>query len=285
VRWPQSRRSEGYELLAGDWASFRFNYALDMSALLPHIVALQLYRESTQTRVLPARWLEVPDRPDEAATRRIRDTDQALAWVQQRFQPGSARLSLPDILTIHGMVAQQSGLEEGDAGLLRKTPVRVGRASVGGFHMGAPAETLPRLMDQYVEFVNSSSLHGLPPIMHALVAHFFVDTLHPFLDGNGRSARLIAAAILASRGCNLHGTYALIRHFYVRDTQYHTLLHRSWRRCPYELTPFVAFGVEGFVMELKSVDAFIKMKLNRIIDSDRAGSAFRGRIGSHQEFT
>ena len=77
----------------------------------------------------------------------------------------------------------------------------------------------------------------------------------------------------------MHGSYALVRYFYRHDVLYHTILQRIWKRCPFEVTPFVAFGVEGFVLELKSVDSFIKMKLNRI-GRDIAVPAFRGRIGA-----
>jgi hypothetical protein len=117
-------------------------------------------------------------------------------------------------------------------------------------------------------------------VVQALLAHFFLDTIHPFVDGNGRTARLVAAAILSRHGYNLHGTYALMRYFYRHEIAYHTMLHRIWKRCPFAVTPFVAFGIEGFVLELKSVDAFIKMKLNRLRDPDLAASPWRRRIGA-----
>ena len=271
-------------MLTGDWVSFSFTYCLDMRSLIPHVLALEAYRAAARAQVLPPEWLEAPEPPRAGLGHRVRDTSLAWAWVRQRFTPGSAQLSLPDILCLHHLVAGQSGLQEGSAGAFRTAGVRVGRPSVGGYHMGAPADALPRLMQQFVEFIDSAPLCSLPPVIHALLAHFFFDTLHPFPDGNGRSSRLVAAAILARRGCSLHGTYALIRYFYSRELRYHTILHRCWQRCPFELTPFIAFGMEGFIMELKSIDSFIKMKLDRIVDHDLAMPAFRGRIGARREF-
>jgi Fic/DOC family len=307
-------------LLPGDWSSFDFSYSLDIPRLIPHIVAIEEYRAAALSRVLPPHWLEaadgldpqggvdettvIEDKPLSAAdvsrspelpveqlsqdnptiTNRqqlpIRDTSAAWGWIRQRFVPGSAPLSLTDILSIHRMVAEQSGIHHGSAGALRVLAVKVGRTEVGGLHFGAPAEKLALVMDQYVQFINFPELRTLPPVIHALLAHFFFDTIHPFLDGNGRTSRLVAAAILAQHGYNMHGTYALVRHFYRHDIRYHTILHRSWRRCPFEVTPFVAFGMEGLVMELKSVDSFIKMKVNRIVDGDLRAPAFRWRIGA-----
>jgi Fic family protein len=133
-------------------------------------------------------------------------------------------------------------------------------------------------MARYVEFIDGPDLRALPPVIHALIAHFFLDTLHPFVDGNGRTCRLVAAAILSRHGYNVHGTYGLIRYFYRHEIRYHTMLQRIWQRGPFAITPFVAFGIEGFVLELKSVDTFIKMKLNRVRDTDLAAPARRGRI-------
>jgi fido (protein-threonine AMPylation protein) len=309
---------ESSELLAKDWVSFEFSYSLDMRRLIPHIVAIEEYKAAALSRVLPPDWLEASDdlaphravdqttvpedapaeeapqppelpngqQPQEHPATTVRKqlpsraTSTAAAWIKRRFVPGSPPLSFADILSIHQMVAEQSGIEGGSAGALRTVGAAVGRTLVGGIHLGAPVERLPLLMDQYLQFIDGPELRSLPPVIHALLAHFFFDTIHPFRDANGRTARLIAAAILSQHGYNVHGTYALIRYFYLHDVRYHTILHRAWKRCPFEVTPFVAFGMEGFVMELKSVDSFIKMKLNRIVDRELLATAFRGRIGA-----
>jgi hypothetical protein len=286
-----------------DWGAFDFRYSLDLRGLIPHILATEEYIAAALNPVLPPHWLEVPeaaaaadaaktwgrgqdasaaDDPAAADEKRIpvRKTAKARTWIRERFVPGTAALSLADILALHGMVAEEHGAGGPTAGALRTTPCEVGRDLVGGLHRGAPAQRLPELMARYVAFVDGGELRSLPPVVQALLAHFFLDTIHPFVDGNGRTARLVAAAILSRHGYNLHGTYALMRYFYRHEIAYHTMLHRIWKRCPFAVTPFVAFGIEGFVLELKSVDAFIKMKLNRLRDPDLAASPWRRRIGA-----
>lgn len=288
---------------AEDWGSFDFSYTLDLRRLIPHILAIEEYKAAALGAVLPPRWLEVPEgfapdsvddltlSPDSSVASPedqsavvpkrllVRDTSKARDWIKQRFPPGSAPLELADILTLHWMVAEEHGVKGPTAGALRTKPTEVGRELVGGIHHGAPVKQLPHLMDRYVEFIDGATLRSLPAVIHALLAHFFLDTIHPFVDGNGRTSRLVAAAILSRYGYNVHGSYALVRYFYRHDMLYHTILQRTWKRCPFEVTPFVAFGMEGFVLELKSVDSFIKMKLNRI-GRDIAVPAFRGRIGA-----
>jgi Fic family protein len=136
--------------------------------------------------------------------------------------------------------------------------------------MGAPANRLPKLMDEYIGFITSDRLRSLHPVVQALIAHFFLVTIHPFGDANGRVSRLLTAGILLQRGYNVHGGfYALSDYFYLNDIKYHSMLHRCWQSpLPFDLTAFVAFGMEGFVMELRSIGSFIKMKLNRIVDRE-----------------
>src|SRR5580692_314329 len=286
---------------AEDWASFDFCYTLDLRSLIPHILAIEEYKTAALSPVLPPHWLEVPEglapdsvddatlspdssvEPDQAAivSKRllVRDTSKARAWIKERFVPGSVPLELADILTLHWMVAEEHGVKGPTAGALRTKPTEVGRELVGGFHQGAPVKQLPLLMERYVQFIDDPQLRSLPAVIHALLAHFFLDTIHPFVDGNGRTSRLVAAAILSRHGYNVHGSYALVRYFYRHDVLYHTILQRIWKRRPFQVTPFIAFGMEGFVLELKSVDSFIKMKMNRI-GRDIAVPAFRGRIGA-----
>jgi hypothetical protein len=290
-----------------DWAAFDFSYSLDLRSLIPHIFALEEYKAAALGPLLPPHWLEGAESPAASAATGaaenrssapslshpsgdvpagkenkipVRKATKARAWIRERFVPGSAPLSLADILTLHGMVAEEHGVSGPTAGALRTRPAEVGRGLVGGFHQGAPYKRLPELVAQYVAFVDGAELRSLPPVVQALLAHFFLDTIHPFVDGNGRTARLVAAAILSRHGYDLHGTYALIRYFYQHEIQYHTMLHRIWQRCPFAVTPFVAFGIAGFVIELKSVDAFIKMKLNRMRDPDVAVPPWRRRIGA-----
>lgn len=258
-----------------DWIQFEFDYRLDLKRLTPHILAVEAHKPAAFTRVLPPQWREssleqgMAEPADEKLQLRLKNAANARAWVNKRFTAGTPPLTLPDLLTMHGMVADGA---RGDyaPGTLRSLAVQVGRREVGGLHMGAPINWLPRLMDEYVGFITSERLRNLHPVIQALIAHFFLVTIHPFGDGNGRVSRLLTAGILLQRGYNVHGGfYALSDYFYLNDIKYHSMLHRCWQSpLPFDLTAFVGFGMEGFVMELRSIGSFIKMKLNRIVDRE-----------------
>jgi len=255
------------------WPSFEFRYSLDHRKLTPHLMALEAHQQAATALVLPHYWNRPrsetpPDGPSAIPWLKSRNAARARDWVGERFVPGSSPLTLADILTIHRLLSEDLSVEHQTPGTLRVGPVQVGRAEAGGFHSGAPAERLPIYMRRYVEFIAGNEPATLPPAIHSLLAHFFFTTLHPFVDGNGRTSRLVATAILHQRGYNVHGGfYALSDYFYQNGgIRYHTLLHRCWQQgVPFDLTEFVAFGIEGIVMELRSIDSFIRMKLRRAV--------------------
>lgn len=257
-----------------DWLQFEFEYRLDLPGLTPHILAVEAYKQAALTRVRPPQWREpspeqgLAESADDKLLLRIRNAASARAWVNERFAAGTAPLAPSDLLTMHRLVADRSSGEYAP-GAWRRLPVQVGRREVGGLHMGAPTNWLPRLMNEYVQFITGERLCSLHPVIHALMAHFFLVTIHPFGDGNGRVSRLLTAGILLQRGYHVHGGfYALSDYFYLNDIKYHSMLHRCWQSPPFDLTPFVAFGMEGFVMELRSISSFIKMKLSRLVDRE-----------------
>lgn len=151
---------------------------------------------------------------------------------------------------------------------------------MGGVHRGAPERDVPRLMDEYIKFINHRRFEDVHPVIHALLAHFFLVTIHPFGDGNGRVSRLVEAGILFQHGYNVHGFYGLSNYFYQNEGMYKTLLQGCRSAQPFDVTKFVNFGIEGFAAELKGINNFIKTKLNRVVYRNMMVRAFNQKAGS-----
>lgn len=278
------------------WPAFDFSYSLDTSRLLPHIAAIEGFRLAASLRLRPPQWRGDPAEKAEPALplagkdqQEITDQielrkERALlnnagkdqAWVKERFVPGSEPLGVEDILQMHRLVAEGTGIRYDSAGQFRGEGLRVmvGTPEIG-IHAGAPWEKLPRLMNQYIQLINGRTLLNMPAAVHALVAHYFFTTIHPFDDGNGRVSRLVAAAILFSRGYNGHGLYALFSYFYHNQDRYQRLIYQTQQKpCP-DLTDFVAFGLEGLAVELQGINNFIKVRLERTVEREVLTPALR----------
>lgn len=80
---------------------------------------------------------------------------------------------------------------------------------------------IPTLLDELVEYVNTTDDH---PLIVAAVVHYQLVTIHPFEDGNGRTARLMSGYILDLNGYGFNGIGSLEEYFaYDPDEYYQSL--------------------------------------------------------------
>lgn len=80
---------------------------------------------------------------------------------------------------------------------------------------------IPNLLDELVEYVNNTDDH---PLIVAAVVHYQLVTIHPFEDGNGRTARLLSGYILDRNGYGFNGIGSLEEYFaYDIDEYYESI--------------------------------------------------------------
>ena len=80
---------------------------------------------------------------------------------------------------------------------------------------------IPELLDELVEYVNATDDH---PLIIAAVVHYQLVTIHPFEDGNGRTARLLSGYILDINGYGFNGIGSLEEYFaYDIDEYYESI--------------------------------------------------------------
>lgn len=303
----------------GFWKRFTFDYELVVEDLFGYLVAIEAYKQAALNLVLPPDWRNQLDKLNrvravhgttalegnplsEAEVARqidivekqgnsndltkvtkeqlqIRNSAKAQTWVKQRFYPGSPPITLDDILGMHEMITGHSDEVNNVPGRLRTFSVQVGSPDMGGVHIGAPHSTLSHLMEEYVRFVNSKRLMDNHPVVRALLSHFFLVTIHPFGDGNGRVSRLLEAGILFQGEYNVHGFYGLSNYFYRHEREYKTLLQKCRENQPFNVKPLVEFGIKGFVLELSGINNFIKTKLNRVVYRQMLLRNYNKRMG------
>lgn len=213
----------------------------------------------------------------------VRNAAAAQEWVRSRFGHGSPPLATDDILRMHRLMTVGSDEIGNLPGRLRTHDVQVGTPALGGVHRGAPHPRIERLTAEFVEFVGSPRMRAEHPVVRALLAHFFLVTIHPFGDGNGRVSRLVEAAVLYEGGYNVHGFYGLSNFFYVHGDKYKLLLQECRCRQPFDLAPFVEFGLEGFAHELRGINNFIQTKMNGLVYRDMMTRAISKRVGKRRK--
>jgi len=109
--------------------------------------------------------------------------DVALELMQTKNPP----LATQVLLQAHGVLLKGEG-ERVNPGKFRQQSVRVGSV------IPAPAQRVPGLMADLEHFIHEDG--SLPPLIKAGLAHVQFETIHPFLDGNGRIGRLLIVLML-----------------------------------------------------------------------------------------
>lgn len=116
----------------------------------------------------------------------------ALDWVKEQVKRSPASLTEKDILHIHDIILK--GIDDANAGHYRSVPVRISGSAV----VLPNPRKVPDLMQEFMKWLkNCSNVH---PIELAAEAHYRLVTIHPFVDGNGRTARLLMNMILLMSG-------------------------------------------------------------------------------------
>ncbi|MBI1830198.1 MAG: Fic family protein [Planctomycetes bacterium] len=88
------------------------------------------------------------------------------------------------------------------------------------------AKDVPRLMKELIAWISAEmGRDELPVPVTAAVAHCQLATIHPYYDGNGRTARLLTTLILHRGGYGLHGICSLEEYYAKHLAGYYDALH------------------------------------------------------------
>lgn len=144
------------------------------------------------------------------------------------------------------------------------TPYRDGqnviRSGILVVYIPPKAEDVPTLMSDLVLWINKMIEDGLPIPIIAGLAHYQFATIHPYFDGNGRTARLLATLILHKYGYGLKGIYSLEEYYARNLNAYYDALtigddedYYDGKRTDCDLTKFVDYFIQGMAESFENI--------------------------------
>lgn len=180
----------------------------------------------------------------------------------------SALLTSERVEKFNALVLKNLQLEEG------VVPGKTRTYSVGVLrYRGAPAEDCEYLLDQLCAWLsgpvfdasaNPAELQVPIAILKAILAHLYLAWIHPFGDGNGRTARLVEVQILATAGIPHVACHVLSNHYNQTRAEYYRQLERA-SASGGNVIPFVEYALRGLVDGLAE-----QLKLVRVQQLDVA---------------
>lgn len=146
----------------------------------------------------------------------------------------------------NALVLKDLSLEEDVVpGEIRKYSVGVGR------YLGAPAQECEHLLEQLCNWLNEdfkapAGQEMAFGILKAIIAHIYITWIHPFGDGNGRTARLVEFQILLASGVPDNAAQLLSNHYNQTRTEYYRQLDKT-HQTGGNIFHFIEYALQGFV--------------------------------------
>ena len=116
-------------------------------------------------------------------------------------------LSLDSLLSMHRALLESSAPD--DAGALRREPVWIGGPALSPAGALLVPPRLERVPEALEDLFASTRRTDLPPLTRAAIAHAHFETIHPFVDGNGRTGRALIHVLLSWAGLTPHAPLPL----------------------------------------------------------------------------
>ena len=198
--------------------------------------------EGTQTNIEDAlqkiEYIDPEKRDDwEEVQNYIKAMNEAVASLDKL--PVSSRL----LQNTHEVLLQSVRGKNKQPGEFRLSQNWIGGASINDAVFIPPHhEDVPGLMTDLEYFLNDD-IHPVPDLIRIAIAHYQFETIHPFLDGNGRIGRLLITLYLVSKGILVKPTLYLSDFFEKHKSLYYDNLTRV--RTHNDLTQWVKFFLEG----------------------------------------
>jgi len=174
----------------------------------------------------------------------------------------SVQYTEKDLLDIHKLVVEKLVLDD-QAGVYRRSEVVLKNSVTGQIGFRPPIhQEVPGLMKDFFDWLNSRAGQEVHPVLRAGIGHYIVAAVHPFVEGNGRTARAFATLILFNEGYDVKKFFALEEYFDRHADEYFGALMEVSNQSLFlkerELTPWLAVFTKALASELTRIKEKIR---------------------------
>jgi len=209
----------------------------------------------------------------------VKNYRDALLYIS-KFAEEKEKIAVKTILEIHRL-ATKNTIDKDKCGKFRKDKVYVvsrrGDKIIKVSYTGPEAKIAPKLVGDLVEWIGKAEKENICPVIAAAFAHSEIAAIHPFADGNGRTARLLATLVLYRRGYDFRKLFALEDYYNQNRAAYYKAIHLGknyQERLKADLTNWLEYFAGGFKFEMREVkEAVIPLSLDAKMKS-KVGQAY-----------
>lgn len=176
------------------------------------------------------------------------------------------KIKVEDLLYIHKMVSKNVLPDKTQSGAFRDRQVFVGRRVFNDtvfksevVYMPPKTEEVPYLVKEFIGWLNLDKTWETNAVLLAGIAHYEIARIHPFIDGNGRTARLLATLILYLSGFDHRRLFAF-DDFYDRDRPAYYSALKTVQENDGVITKWLEYFTTGIAISVNEVkEAVLKL--------------------------
>lgn len=281
---------EAYEVLNRN-AEIALARLSGMSRLVPSVEWLlysAIRKEALLTAQIEGTQATLTDLFDEEAGFKISNTDdveevtnylRAFRLVREQLRdPKGLPISMRLLCDAHRLLLSGVRGARKQPGELRRSQNWIGGARPGNaVFVPPPPENVPQLLTDIEHFIHNGAI-DLPPMVRVALIHAQFETIHPFLDGNGRIGRLLIAALFEHWGVLAEPLIYISGYLKQHQTEYYRRL--SDIRTEGDWESWVSFFLEGVCVaaadaehSIIEVASLVAADRKRLLQSPKAGPA------------
>lgn len=186
-------------------------------------------------------------------------------WIDQweQYVKNPNHFSVDILKTLHSLTTKAI-IDEADVGEFRKKQVIVRSATEGGIVFRPPVSVeVPFLVEDFFQWLNDSGKQReIHPIFRAAITHYQTVYIHPFIEGNGRTARAMATLVLYAAGYDFKRFFS-IEQYFDRDVEaYYQALLSVQQTQNADMTYWLEYFCYGLASEIEKIKAKV-MKLSK----------------------
>ncbi len=177
------------------------------------------------------------------------------------------------LLDIHRIVTRDTLESSSDCGKFRNRQVYIGRRVFDGTgfreevtYMPPETRKVPKLVDEFLNWLNLEKTCKCNPVLLAGIVHYEIARIHPFIDGNGRTARLPATLLLYKNGFD-HRRFFALDDYYDEDRSSYYAALKTAQQQKGDITKWLEYFTDGVLYSINKVKAVIE-KLSFAQDMD-----------------
>ena len=199
--------------------------------------------------------------PEQLVTRSQKQANAAARtykWIASI--PDDQPISVDLITEIHKLIVTDCDDDHCEPGVLRHGDDQV----VFGVprHRGARAGDECRDALERLTYELLTAFQDHDPLIQALALHYHFAAMHPFSDGNGRTARVLEALALQRAGLKDSLFIAMSNYYYDEKSTYLTALAEV-RALDHDLTPFLKFGLKGIAVQTRRLTTLVRNAVSK----------------------